>query len=282
MKEGVETLVIGSKGFIGSNICKYLKEKDISFTGVQREDCDLLKVDQIKEFLDSYKHVSLNVIFCACVVRRKEDSHDSKRKNLKIVENFVEAVKPFDIASFVYLSSIDVYENIESILLETSTLNSLGNYGASKIECEKIVTKNFSDKILSILRLPGVYGENCKSQSVVGKFKHLVQSNEEVIISGEGSQLRDYLYVHDLPKAIHKIIYSSASGIFNLSSGKSLTIKKILNLISHYSKKQCIVKYKQERVKQVDINISNEKFLSQFPEFRFTSMEEGIKKITLG
>ena len=69
-----------------------------------------------------------------------------------------------------------------------------------------------------------------ESQSVVGKFKHLVQSNEEVIISGEGSQLRDYLYVHDLPKAIHKIIYSSASGIFNLSSGKSLTIKKILNL----------------------------------------------------
>lgn len=274
-------LVIGSKGFIGSNICKYLQKKEINFIGVHREDCDLLNRIQTQNIFKRYRGKHVKIIFCASVVRRKDDSLDSKKKNIDMMKNFISAVKYLNISSFVYLSSIDVYKTTDSLLDESFPLESSSHYGNSKIKCENILQQNFGNENLCILRLPGIYGPNDKSQSVVGKLINLINEDKEISLTGKGNQLRDYLYVEDLSAIILKIILASTAGVFNLSSGNSTSINKIIKLISNYFEKKYSIKYLDNDSKELNLHISNRKFLDHFPEFKFTSIEEGIKKLSV-
>jgi UDP-glucose 4-epimerase len=270
-------IVIGGNGFIGSEVVSALKKNSISCVSVSRKDCNLLAFDEVKQYFLQYKTQNLDIIFTASIVRRKNDSESALENNILMIRNFIKATYSHQINSFIFLSSIDVYHNNNLSLNESTKLLPNKPYAASKLSSEIILKKAFKDKLI-ILRLPGVYGKNDKNGSIIGKFTELIKNNTDLKLINKGLQYRDYLYVEDIPKVILSLLESTFSGTFNLSTGRSLRLVEIVKIISNALGKTPSISESVEDLSQVNIKISNKKFIDTFPNFSFTSMESGIKK----
>ena len=65
---------------------------------------------------------------------------------------------------------------------------------------------NFKTDVPSvILRMPGIYGSPNDNVSIIGRFTEAIKNNHEIQINGTGAQLRDYIYIEDILKAIELI-----------------------------------------------------------------------------
>ena len=270
-------IIIGGNGFIGSEVVRALKKSSINYVSVSRKDCNLLALDEVKQYFLKYKAQNLDIIFTASIVRRKNDSESALENNILMIRNFIKATYSHQINSFIFLSSIDVYHNNNLSLNESTKLLPNKPYAASKLSSEIILKKAFKDKLI-ILRLPGVYGINDKNGSIIGKFTELIKNNTDLKLINKGLQYRDYLYVEDIPKVILRFLEIPSSGIFNLCTGRSIRLVEIVKIISNELGKTPLISESAEDLSQVNIKISNKKFINTFPNFSFTSMELGIKK----
>jgi len=270
-------IIIGGNGFIGSEVVRALKKSSINYVSVSRKDCNLLALDEVKQYFLKYKAQNLDIIFTASIVRRKNDSESALENNILMIRNFIKATYSHQINSFIFLSSIDVYHNNNLSLNESTKLLPNKPYAASKLSSEIILKKAFKDKLI-ILRLPGVYGINDKNGSIIGKFTESIKNNTDLKLSNKGLQYRDYLYVEDVAKVILSLLERPFSGIFNLSTGRSIRLVEIVKIISKELGKVPMIIESIEDLSQANIKISNKKFIDTFPNFSFTSMESGIKK----
>ena len=117
MKTNDSLLLVGANGFIGSAIAKYLLSKQIAYYSWDRHTHDLCNLRQTKSYMKQFKGATLRVIYLSSVTRTKMDSSDSMQANISMIDNFIKASKELKIASIIFLSSIDVYDNTEQKFL---------------------------------------------------------------------------------------------------------------------------------------------------------------------
>ena len=104
-------------------------------------------------------------------------------------------------------------------------------YAASKLINESSIL-NFKTDVPCDLRMPGIYGSPNDKISIIGRFIEAIKNNYEIQINGTGAQLRDYIYIGDILKAIELISNKPKSCIFNFVTGYSISISSIIDLIS--------------------------------------------------
>lgn len=101
---------------------------------------------------------------------------------------------------------------------------------------------------------------------------------KEIKLLGTGKPLRQFTHVNDAAASIKCIIDSQVSGIFNLANFKSYSIAEAADIISK------TVGYEGQIVFNGDLDglyrkdVSVKKFIAQFPDFQFTTLEEGINE----
>ena len=206
------SLVFGGSGFIGSNISKHFTTKLVKHKVIGRKECDLTNKGEVLELLNLFRDYELDVVFTSSIVRKREDSINSQILNISMVKNLTEIIEGFNIRSFIFLSSIDVYHEGEEEFNENSPTSSISPYAISKLESEKILNDLLANK-LTILRIPGVYGPNDNSNSVVGHLTKKILNKETVEVTNNGTQTRDYLYVDDISRAVSSLIKKPCDGI---------------------------------------------------------------------
>ena len=92
-----------------------------------------------------------------------------------------------------------------------------------------------SYQFIKVLRLSNVYGPRQDSYGeagVVSIFSNKMLSNEPVTIFGNGNQTRDFIYVGDVASAFKLAMEKDKSFSVNISSGKSVTINELYELMS--------------------------------------------------
>ena len=278
MKTNDSLLLVGANGFIGSAIAKYLLSKQIAYYSWDRHTHDLCNLRQTKSYMKQFKGATLRVIYLSSVTRTKMDSSDSMQANISMIDNFIKASKELKIASIIFLSSIDVYDNTEQkFLTEDSELNPNSFYAISKICSENMLQSAFRNSHLTIFRSPGVYGSGDKYDSIIGKFSKLIANRKSVRLFHNGNQLRDYLFVNDLAEIVGHFVKNPTSGIFNLSTGQSLRLSSIIKLISKFLGVEAKVHNIECSHSRDDLRIVNKKLLSYMPRVSLTSMTVGIK-----
>ena len=162
-------------------------------------------------------------------------------------------------------------------LTEDSELNPKSFYAISKICSENMLQSAFRNSHLTIFRLPGVYGSGDKYDSIIGKFSKLIANRKSVRLFHNGNQLRDYLFVNDLAEIVAHFVKHPTSGIFNISSGKSLRITSIIKLIAKFLGVKAVIHNVHCNEKKDDLRITSQKLLSYMPGLSLTSMTAGIK-----
>lgn len=226
-------LIIGN-GFIGKNLNIYLRNNGCEvvlldnsslYFSTQHFDLDQFSRNDYSEYI---------LIFTAGIKRQHGDNIYVFNKNVIINNNFEILINNIKFKHIIYLSSLSVYgDNLDHNFL-TEADETLPNtfYGKSKFIAEQIL---LNSKIynFSIIRLPLVYGNYDNSISYGPTlFRHLLKNNLPLFIYGDGTELREFLYIKVLCDFIQFLSYSkNKPTIINLVSGISYSFIYILKLL---------------------------------------------------
>jgi UDP-glucose 4-epimerase len=110
-----------------------------------------------------------------------------------------------------------------------------------------------------ILRVANAYGERqpiTETQGVISAFLHKAMRREEIVIWGDGSAVRDYVYVSDIVDAFVKAAeYAGEFKVFNIGSGVGHSLNEILDIMKVIHRKPSRVVYKPGRACDVPANV---------------------------
>lgn len=193
----MQYLVTGHKGFIGSELMKFLPKDTIGLDIKEGNDileCELPNAD-----------VVIHLAAEPGVVRSVEDPFTNARTNILGTIRLAERYKN---ARLIFSSSGGtIQETIES------------PYGLSKYTCEEYIKLLHENYV--ILRFPNVYGKG--SRSVVDKFL-----NEELLtIYGDGQTYRIYAHVSDVILAIILATEWETNLIYKLGTKQRYSVLEI-------------------------------------------------------
>jgi UDP-glucose 4-epimerase len=262
MKKINNVLVTGVAGFIGSNLLDYLIEHtswkitgvDNYSTGsraniIHKPDGDRFTL--IEDSIVSIKSIkSYDCVFHLAALPRIQPSFSAVtehiRENLLLSMHLVELmIAENHFPRFVFSSSSAIYGTPDQIPTPESAKEScLSPYAFQKYEVERYLellsTRYPLDYVC--LRYFNPYGPRSFNpnnrfnaySSVVGIFLNRFANGEQLLVTGDGSQRRDFIHVADIAKAnymaaVHKGELNTA---INLGHGSTVSIVEVAGMIS--------------------------------------------------
>ena len=199
--------------------------------------------------------------------------------------NLIEKCIDFKVDKFIFISSGGtVYGIPDQIpLTELHGLNPISNYGLGKLTMEKLLhLYNYTHNIkYTILRVSNAYGERqnlYKNQGVIGVWLKNIVQKKKIEIWGDGSVVRDYVYVKDVAAAVlNALAQIKNPSIYNIGGGKGYSLNDIVAAINTGLNIGVEVEYKPSRNFDVPVNILDISKAQKEIEFKPTiGLAEGI------
>ena len=225
IKQNDKIFIAGSKGMVGSAICRYLKDKNkiIQISNLltpNRLELDLL--DENKVF-DWFKENRPNIVIIAAakvggILSNKNYPYEFLLENLKIQLNIIDASRKFGVRRLLFLGSSCIYPKYcsqpirEEYLLNGILESTNESYAIAKIAGLKLcqsLRKEYNFDAISLMPT-NLYGpnDNYDSQNchvlpaLIKKFSEAKKNNlSHVICWGSGNPFREFLHVDDLAEA---------------------------------------------------------------------------------
>lgn len=136
----------------------------------------------------------------------------------------LESAKKVGIRRFIHISTDEVYGEVkddDDDLLESSILAPTNPYAASKAAAEMLVhsyQKSFKLPVI-IVRSNNVYGPHQYPEKIIPKFTCLLNRGLPVVLHGDGTPTRRYLFAGDAADAFDTILHKGQLGqIYNVGS----------------------------------------------------------------
>ncbi|RSM10446.1 hypothetical protein CEP52_003544 [Fusarium oligoseptatum] len=136
----------------------------------------------------------------------------------------LESAKKVGIKRLIHISTDEVYGEVkddDDDLLEASILAPTNPYAASKAAAEMLVNsyqRSFKLPVI-IVRSNNVYGPHQFPEKIIPKFSSLLHRGQPVVLHGDGSPTRRYLYAGDAADAFDTILHKGEMGqIYNVGS----------------------------------------------------------------
>ena len=205
--------------------------------------------------------------------------------NVLGTQNLLEAHRKYEVRRFHHISTDEVYGDIPDtgFFVESTPLNPSSPYSASKAASDFLVKaygRTFGVDYV-ITRCSNNYGPNQDNEKLIPHFVELLNNDQKVTVYGDGSNIRDWLYVEDHCDAIWQVFTKAERGsIYNIGGNNEYSNLEITRFLLDGMKKDdsyiSFVKDRPGHDKRYAIDASklnNE--LGWAPKVRF---EEGIKR----
>jgi dTDP-glucose 4,6-dehydratase len=191
---------------------------------------------------DLVMHLAANIH----VDESRDKPGDYYRANVLGTLNVAEACREHDVPLF-HVSTCEVYGG-GSCITEAHALNPQSPYAASKAGADRLVYAHaltYKQRVL-IVRPGNVYGPGQRygtRGAVIPIFVKRALAGEPLVIYGDGSQSREFVYVEDLAKAYLDLLDAwleslkflrcnyRAARVLNLGSGSTVTIRTLAGLV---------------------------------------------------
>lgn len=302
----MDYLVTGGAGFIGSNICTRLVEKNFKVRVLDNLSTGKAEnLDPVKEKIDfvcgdirdeeivrkSVKGVKFVIHTAALpsVARSVEDPVTSNDVNIRGTLNVLVAARDAGVERAVFSSSSSVYGDTDVLpKKEDMAPKPLSPYAVQKQAGEtyfRIFYELYGLRTFA-LRYFNVFGphQNPKSQyaAVIPIFINMLLTGKQPVIHGDGGQTRDFTFVDDVVNANLRCCEApddAAGGIYNIARGDRISVKEVAEMIGKMLKKKVSPVYDTARPgdvrdSQADPRLA-EKMLGWHSE---TTFEAGLEK----
>ncbi|HSA06691.1 MAG TPA: NAD(P)-dependent oxidoreductase [Candidatus Gastranaerophilales bacterium] len=236
----MKILVTGSAGFIGKHLVFELEKQGHEiFAFSQSLGDDICDKNAFNKFhsqgIDAVFHLAGKTF----VPQSWENPRDFYEVNILGTQNVLDFCRKTQ-AKMIYISAyvygIPQYLPID----EKHPVNPNNPYAHSKYLAEELCrfySENFGVKTV-ILRPFNLYGDGQKENFLIPSLIRQLKENNEIIVK-DATPRRDYLHISDFINAcVLSLNCQNAFNLFNVGSGKSFSIKEIIEIITTYSDKE--------------------------------------------
>ena len=211
-----------------------------------------------------------------------EDPATNFANNVIGTFNLLELCRELDVARVVAASTGGaILGEVEPPVHEAMAPRPTSPYGASKLMLEGYLSAYASSYGLSTcaLRFSNIYGpRSLHKGSVVAHFFKQILAEEQLVVHGDGSQTRDYLYSGDLVEGIWAALDSDVEGAYQLGTGRPTTLNQLLDLMRTVTGLDLEVAYKDFRSGEVrDTWCRIDKARADFGFDPSTPLKEGLQ-----
>jgi UDP-glucose 4-epimerase len=290
-------LIIGGNGFIGLHLVESLKnihqvsvfDKAPNQFVEEFEEVDYIygdfnDTDLLSKTLDN-KHVVYHLLSTTVPFTADINPIFDIESNLISTVKLLDMIIEKGIQRFVYTSSGGtVYGRPQYLPIdEKHPCKPVGSYGIIKNTIEQYIQMYALKNKFSylILRPSNPYGPRqnyTKNQGLIAKLIYNGMCQDKFTIWGDGSAIRDYIYINDLVDFLKIAGLSSESGIFNVGSGTGMSINQIIKALSGIIKEMPPLEYidtKGNSVEKVILDIEHAKDVFDWtPEI---PLDEGLR-----
>lgn len=252
MQKDSRIYIAGITGMVGSAIFRKLTE--LGYTNIislPRKNLDLTNQSQVNKFFERYKPEY--VFLCAAKVGGIKANNEFKAdfiyENIMIQSNIINSAKQSGVKKLLFLGSSCIYpkncqQPIKEEYLLTGELEPTNDaYAIAKIAGIKMCqsfNEQYGTNFISVMPT-NLYGKNDNydlntSHVLPAMIRKLheakLEGKDDVKIWGDGTPMREFLYVDDLADAcLHLMGNYNDSEIVNIGTGEDITIKNLANLV---------------------------------------------------
>jgi len=240
----MKILVTGGSGFVGSYLVRKLIElghevrvlelvkgdnPNVEYIIGNLTDDDI--VDRATKGIDVVYHLAAQITENLSREQPKRDNEINVMGTITLLEG----CRKNNIKRFIFASTAAIYGIPKHDVIDEDHENHpVVQYGCSKLSAENYV-RAYSAMYgirYTILRFFNIYG-GTHGKGVINIFFKKAMAGENLTITGDGSQHRDFLYIDDAIEAYLRVLDKKAENqIFNIGSGRKTTIKELADKIT--------------------------------------------------
>lgn len=235
-------LVTGAGGFIGMRLVKKLldvgaKVKACVNTGEETRlstvagDSDLevvpcfladwQAVNACKAFFENAEYVAHLWLKVPPSTDFFDSAIEEFTTNLLGTVNLTRVLGPA-VKGICFASSVNVYgPNPPIPVTEDCCPKPQSSYASSKLAQECYLQAYSQNKVVpvTVLRYSTVFGPGERSHRLIPRFLWSLSRGQTLVIYGDGSEIRDYVYIDDVVNATMLALEKNCGGVFNIGSG---------------------------------------------------------------
>jgi UDP-glucose 4-epimerase len=295
-------LLLGGGGFVGQNLARTLLTDGFAVTVIDQDTagirnnadlsavtCHTFSLGDVAKILTVIRDGEIE-----CVMNLASSLIPSSNFSL-FIEDLQQVVAP----SFALLAELAVrgiqYVFFSSggtvyghggpgLIAESATCEPINFYGQSKKSMEDFIVfagRNLGLRYL-IIRPSNPYGRfqnPLRKQGFVTVALHQMMHDLPVEIWGDGSVVRDYIYIDDLTQAVCRLLHSGASNeIFNIASGDGYSINQVLVILSDITGLPVKARYQSARKVDVQSIVLDVAKLRSFISYAPLELMAGVEK----
>lgn len=262
--------IIGATGFIGSEVALKFKNSGVhlylcsrnggTLHGIHSDSVDVTNHQSLCDWL-SERDIDTLIYLSSIVPKSFEDADwNLFEYNLKM-HNAILSVWKEKKFHLIYASSCSVYSKISSTPWSELTAIMPDNlYSISKFVGELLFYMEYQTKKMpvTILRINAPYGIDNRIKTVVNIFLERALAGEPLLLYGTGNREQDFLYVKDVAYAFWQAFQKQKFGIYNIASGKTITMRELAELIVSLTDSKSEIIYSGNKDPQENVNVSIE------------------------
>lgn len=253
MEKDAKIYVAGHRGMVGSAICRELEKQ--GYTNIltrTHQELNLERQDEVEKFFSEEKphYVFLAAAKVGGIQANSEAPADFMYRNMMLEMNVIHAAWENGCKKLEFLGSSCIYPRLapqpmkEDCLLTSALEQTNEAYALAKISGLKYcayLNKQYGTDYISVMPT-NLYGPNDNYHpehshvlpALIRRFHEAKESGlPSVTCWGDGSPLREFLYVDDLADlCVFLMNHYSGDETVNAGTGKEVTIKELTDLVA--------------------------------------------------
>lgn len=218
-------LITGSSGLIGTRLARAF-EDEFRIVGLDVKppkaddssaefiECDLTKepsvAEAMKEVRRRFGERLASVIHLAAYYDFSGEPSPLYRKlTVEGTSRLLRSLQAFSVEQFLFSSSLLVMEPVgeEAEITESSPTEAQWDYPRSKLEAEKVIEDERGGIPVVILRIAGVYDEDCRSIPIAQQIVRIYEKDlESFFFPGDADHGQPFIHLDDLIECVRRVI----------------------------------------------------------------------------
>jgi UDP-glucose 4-epimerase len=298
-------LVLGANGFIGSHLVDSLSRaghfvrcfdrfqtKDAIFLNKGSSNVEVFRGDfldktSLQKALENIDYV-FHFISTTTPLTAENDPLTDIETNVKMSVELFSLCAQASVKKVIFASTGgSIYGNVDSSkpLSENLCPMPVSPYAIGKLSIEHYLRyfKRKHGLDYRVLRISNPYGprqNTLSGQGVISIFLENIRKEMPITIYGDGSMIRDYIFISDVAEMIAGSFEKSTDSlVYNLGSGKGYSVNEVVKIIEQVTKVKPHIAHKEAPTTFVnEVVLDTTKFTDDFSITPKVNLKEGIEK----
>ena len=279
--DAARVVILGARGFVGGAAERLLRAGGVPVLSLGRAELDLLSAAAAERLVQALRPDDALLVTSALAPVKDTGMLGA---NVKMMENICKALTAMPVRHVVYVSSDAVYRDSKALLTEHSCAEPASLHGAMHLTRE-LMLRSVVGAPLAVLRPSLLYGPADPHNGYgPNRFRRLAAAGQEIVLFGEGEELRDHVHIDDVAELISYVLAHRSQGILNVATGRVMSFREIAERVARMAVPAVTVRGTPRSgpvphggYRAFDAAACR----SAFPDFRYLDLEEGLSKVGL-